>query len=98
MREAEEGGGGGPVELFPDGGINLGPIMAVQVDPERGNPVEAAVAFGVGQPAALAGDNDRKVFLVPELMLGKGMPENLPVAPAPVCHHKNHAGIFKPNR
>jgi len=43
------------VELRPDGGVDLGPAMAEQIAPQRGDAVEVSRAVGVDQIVALAG-------------------------------------------
>ncbi len=62
-------------ELLGHRGVDLGPSMAVEVGPQRGNSIEIAVAQHVDQGAALGALDDQRLFLEPALHLREGMPE-----------------------
>ena len=80
--EAEEGRVRHPAELLDDCVVDLAPAVAVDVDPERTHAVEEAPAIDVEEVHSLAAFDDREGLLVPERVLGEGVPEGGAVAVA----------------
>src|SRR5437667_12431163 len=49
--------------------------MAMEIDPERGDPIQVTAAVGVFQIDATAPFNDKGPLVLPLTLLGEGMPE-----------------------
>ena len=78
-RAERHAGQQGRGRLLAQGAVQVGVVMAMDVRPDRGVPVEVALPFPVDQPAALAADQvqARVVLVLPHL--GKRMPPEAPV-------------------
>ena len=62
-------------QLRRERAIQLPLAMAMEIDPERGDPIQVTAAVGVFQIDATAPFNDEGPLVLPLTLLGEGMPE-----------------------
>jgi hypothetical protein len=84
--ETEGGGVGDFSELFSDGGVYFGMVMAVEVGPNGGVGIEIFAAANVAQNRAAPGSDDDGLAFEPVAHLGEGMPDVLMVEPGELMH------------
>ena len=68
--------------------VDPGVAVAVDVAPERGDPVEVAAALGVDQVGALGPLDHQRLFLAPALLLGERVPEVVAVELSVIHRHR----------
>ena len=66
-----------PVELVADRGVDARVAVAVDVAPQRRDPVDVAAAARVDQIGALAALDDERLLVLPAALLGERMPEDV---------------------
>ena len=81
-----------PVELGPDGVVDLGDPVAVHGDPQRRDAVEVAAAVGVAEVHPLGAVDHERLVVRPLRVLGEGVPDVRVVAGHEVAGARGEGG------